>query len=457
MTQTLVAPVTAPWRSLLIVGLGTLVVPLDSAVNIDFPAIVARFGLPIPMIQWIVISYVLTQTSLMLTFGRIGDILGYRRVFLVGTGFSALAFMACALSPTYPALIAARVAQGIGAGLILSCGPALATSLYPEVMRAEVLGRYMAMFGIGSALGPSVFGILVDQLGWSAVFSLRAPIAATAFMLAWTLPSTPRAPTTEPFDAVGGGLLALALSFLLLTLNRLRDPGLGLGFGAVIAAVCFVLFYRQERRVSRPIIDFSYFSDLGFTITNIANALVNLAAFAIMLLAPFYLSQIPGLSLPGAGFVLASSPFAMIFAAPLAGRLATGVSPYLIAVIGSALSSAGLFAIAAAGGRPELAWLVAAMAVQGFGVGLFQVAYFDVVTGAIPARNRGVAGALGMATRSIGTVTGATMLMLIFQTLRVSDGFTGAFQVTFAVAGAVAGAMAVVQGLGYWYRRIASG
>src|SRR4051794_33654242 len=173
---------------LLIVGLGTLVVPLDSAVNIDFSAIVARFGLPIPMIQWIVIAYVLTQTSLMLTFGRIGDLFGYRRIFLFGTAISTIAFVACALAPTYLALLAGRVAQGVGAGLILSCGPALATSLFPEAMRTQVLARYMMMFGIGSALGPSVFGLLVQPFGWSGVFSFRAPIAGAAFVLAWTLP-----------------------------------------------------------------------------------------------------------------------------------------------------------------------------------------------------------------------------------------------------------------------------
>src|SRR6202044_2271949 len=96
----------SPIWPLLIVGLGTLVVPLDSAVNIDFPAIVARFGLPIPMIQWIVISYVLTQTSLMLSFGRVGDMFGYRRIFLFGTAISTVAFIACALAPSYPALLA---------------------------------------------------------------------------------------------------------------------------------------------------------------------------------------------------------------------------------------------------------------------------------------------------------------------------------------------------------------
>ncbi|HET6606645.1 MAG TPA: MFS transporter, partial [Rhodopila sp.] len=151
------------------------------------------------------------------------------------------------------------------------------------------------------------------------------------------------------------------------------------------------------------------------------------------------------------GFVLASSPFAMIFAAPLAGRLAKGVSPHRIAVAGSAMSSLGLFGIALAGGHPALVWLIAAMGVQGFGVGLFQVAYFDIITGVIPPRNRGVAGALGMATRSIGTVTGATVLMLIFQILRAAGGeggFTGAFQATFAVAGGINAMVTLVQVLG---------
>lgn len=439
-------------RSLLIVGLGTLVVPLDSAVNIDFPAIVARFGLPIPMIQWIVIAYVLTQTSLMLTFGRLGDMLGYRRVFLFGTGFSACAFVACALAPTYGWLIAARVAQGIGAGLILSCGPALATSLFPEAVRTQVLARYMTMFSIGSALGPSVFGLLVENLGWSAVFSVRAPIALAAFVLTWIcIPSgrggTPPAAGAgrrEPFDAAGGALLAVALSFLLLTLNQLRSPGPWLPACGAVAACASWLFYRQERRFARPIIDFDYFRAPGFAAINIANALANLAAFSIMLLAPFYLARVPGLTLPAAGLVLASSPLGMIFAAPLAGRLAAKMAPERIALAGMVLSSAGLAGIAAAGG---LAWMAAAMAVQGFGMGLFQVAYLDIVTARIPARNRGVAGALGMATRTIGTVTGATVLMLVFQSLRSGEpgGFQWAFQATFAVAALIPAALAAAQ------------
>ena len=435
----------SPVWPLLIVGLGTLVVPLDSAVNIGFPAIVARFGLPIPMIQWIVIAYVLTQTSLMLTFGRIGDMLGYRRVFLFGTAISTAAFIGCAVSPSYPLLLAARVAQGIGAGLILSCGPALATSLFPEAMRTQILARYMMMFGIGSALGPAVFGSLVERFGWSAVFSFRAPIAAAAFLLAWTLPR-PARNGPEPFDAAGGVLLAFALAFMLLALNRLHQFGPEAAVLAVLAAAAFGLFYRQERRAPKPIIDFSYFRDADFAAINLSNALINLAGFSIMLLAPFYLSRVPGLSLPQAGLILAASPVGIIVAAPMAGRLARGHKPRLIALVGTVLSGAGLFGISLSGNTPNIPILVLSMAVQGVGLGLFQVAYFDIVTATIPTRNRGVAGALGMATRSIGTVTGATVLMLIFQGLRTSapDGFIAAFQTTFRIAAMIPAALIVL-------------
>ncbi len=438
----------SPFPALLIVGLGTSIVPLDSAVNIGFPAIVGHFGQPIPMIQWVVISYVLTQTSLMLSFGRIGDMLGHRRIFLFGTGISAVAFVACAMAPSFAALLVARVLQGIGAGLILACGPALATSLYPEAMRTRILALYMMMFGIGFALGPSVFGLLVEHFGWSAVFSFRAPVALAAFLLGWTLPRLPRG-AAEPFDAAGGALLALALSCLLLALNRLRPPGPETLLLAALAAAGFALFYRQERRVSHPIIDFEYFRDGGFTIVNVMNVLINLSAFCIMLLAPFYLSGVPGLSLPVAGLVLSASPCGIILAAPVAARLAAGLTSRRIALIGCALSAAGLFGISLAG---EIPLLAAAMAVQGFGLGLFQVAYFDLITAAIPPHNRGVAGALGMATRTIGNVGGATVLMLAFQALRGSgdDTFLAAFHATFRIAAAIPAGLVL---LGAWRSR----
>lgn len=433
--------VLKPVWPLLVVGLGTVVVPLDSAVNVDFPAILARFELPLPMIQWVVISYILTQTSLMLVFGRIGDMLGHRSVFLAGTAVSVVAFAACALAPTYGALLAARVLQGIGAGLVLSCGPALAIGFYPEIFRARVLGLYTMMFGLGAMIGPLAASVLIERFGWSAVFSFRLPIAMVAFASAWLLPKALVPTDRQRFDAMGGALLVAGMCALLGGLNRLTDGAMGMLFLA-IAAVCAALFVRTERRARNPIFDLRPFSLPGFGAINLANWLINLAGFSILLLGPFYLTAIAGLSGLAFGIMVAASSFGMVIASPIAGRLVDRLRPWNIALLGAGASTAGLFGIALSGANPVLPVLFAWMVLQGAGLGLFQVAYFDIVTATLPIAARGVAGSLGMVTRSLGIATGATLLMLIFQAFQAGggpDAFLAAFRITFLIAAAIPG------------------
>jgi MFS family permease len=250
----------------LVVALGTLVVPFDSSVNFAFPFITRAFGLPIPAIQWVVIAYTLTYAALMLVFGRVGDVLGYRRVFLTGSLWSAIAFVLCALAQSYGALLGARVLQGVGAALVLSCGPALATSLHSESSRTRVLGIYTMVIGLGGALGPLVAGALVPLIDWPAVFWFRAPLALLAFLLAWQLPRDSRRVQREPFDAAGGALLVLAISALLLALNQLQQH---LAVFAAAAATCILAtvgFILQERRTQRPIIDLRFFRDFDFSL-----------------------------------------------------------------------------------------------------------------------------------------------------------------------------------------------
>src|SRR5258708_17032367 len=168
---------TQMWR-LLLIGLGSAIVPLDSAVNIAFPTITRAFGGPLQSIQWLVVAYVLTYASFILAVGRIGDLVGYGIVFRLGFAWTAVPRILCAVAPSYPLLLAARVAQGIGSAFVLACGPALVTSLYPESERVRALGLYAMMFGVGTALDPIVGGALIELWGWPAVFWFRAPIAA---------------------------------------------------------------------------------------------------------------------------------------------------------------------------------------------------------------------------------------------------------------------------------------
>jgi EmrB/QacA subfamily drug resistance transporter len=405
----------------LLVCVGTLVVPFDSMVNLDFPSIIQRFALGIPDIQWVVISYTLTHASLLLVFGRIGDLLGHRRIFLLGSLWSGVAFMACGAAPSYGWLLFARCLQGIGAGLVLSCGAALVTSYVPEARRARVLGLYTMMFGLGSALGPLIAGVIVGRWGWSAVFWFRAPIALGSCALGFLLPVPPRPIRRERFDAMGAVLLVLTIGTLLLALNRLLAPQTALLFGAVTAA-CLAAFIWQERQTAHPIIDLQLFRVPGFARVNLGHALINLAGFAIMLLMPFYLDRVVGLPAGWLGAALTASPAGMMLAAPIAGRLASAVAPRTLTLAGAAGAALGLGGIAALAGQVSVWGLCLAMLVQGFGLGLFQVAYFDIVTGTVPRHDRGVAGSLGMLTRTGGVVLGATLLMLVFQSLRGAPG-----------------------------------
>ena len=418
------------WK-ILVIGLGTLVVPLDSSVNVGFPAIVARFGLAIPEIQWIVIAYVLTQTSLLLIFGRIADMLGYRRVFLAGCACGAVAFGLCSVATSYEFLLFGRVMQGVGAGLVLSSGPALLTSLFPETERARVLGIYTMIFGIGGALGLLVAGVLVAVYGWSVIFWYRAPLSALAFLAVLVLlPSAPHRPEEDGggegaerqrFDALGALLLAGSIAATLFSFNRMpfatEQPVL---FGAcVLAAVGgFAFFIAQQNRVTQPIINLRHFRNADFSLINAAHSLVQLAGFSINLLGPFFLSRIAGLSTPESGLVLAMSSMGIILAAPAAGRLAGRISAERLCLVGMGCVVLGQVGITFGIGRAGIGWIAAAFLLQGIGVGTFQAAYLDVVTATLPRAERGVAGALGMLTRTFGTVCGATLLMLAFSTAR---------------------------------------
>jgi EmrB/QacA subfamily drug resistance transporter len=464
-----------PLFGLFVVCLGTVVVPFDSAVNVAFPAIIRSLALPIPAIQWVVIAYTLTYAALMLVFGRVGDILGYRRIFLIGSGWSCLAFLACAAAPSFGWLLAGRILQGVGAAMALSCGPALATSLYPESERTRVLGLYTMVFGIGGVLGSVLAGVLVALWDWPAVFWFRAPISLAAFALAWILPRSPRPSREARFDLPGAALLVLAISVLLLALNELRRlatsppiaasaslaplPFIGLAALTVCAIVAFVV---REHRTAQPLIDLRFFRVGDFALVNAAHVLLNLSGFAVMLLVPFYLDRFGGLSVPESGAILTASNIGLMLSSPVAGRLAGVVPPRRLALAGAAAMLAGQLATGTADTVPTLGVLAAGMLIQGAGLGLFQVAYFDIVTAALPREDRGVAGSLVMMTRTVGVVTGATTLMLAFQGLQAagaarglpgSDAFIAGFQGAFHAAAALP-ALVVLVGLSCgWGRR----
>jgi MFS family permease len=324
---------------------------------------------------------------------------------------------------------------------VLSCGAALATGLYEEGRRSRVLGAYTMIWAVGGTIGPLLGGALVAAWDWPAVFWFRVPMAAAALVLFRGRDRSHRTEAKETFDLAGAALLVLGLAALLLTINRIGEfAAVPLGF---LSAGAFCGFVWQEARCEKPIIDLKVFRLPRFAVLNAAGMLTNLAGFAIWLLVPFYLVR-SGLSVAEGGAVLATASAGAIAASPAGGRLIGRISAQGLVLAATMVVSAGLALVATWNQGTPTAWLVIALLVQGIGIGLFQTAYTDIVAATIPREHRGVAGSLAMVTRTVGTVTAAAIVMVVFRHLEQAADFLTAFRQTFALAAILALAMAVL-------------
>ena len=432
-----------PLAGLFVIGLGASLAPFDLAVNIAFPAISAAFALETQAIRWVVAAYVLTYASLMLAFGRLGDIVGYRRVFRAGLVTAAVAFTLCALAPDYGWLLVARTVQGVAAALLLSCAPALATTLYDESRRTWVLGAYASMGAAAGALAPLIGGASIALLGWSGVFWFRVPLALAALLLLHYLPSAPeadRAAAAQSPDLGGSVLLAAGLALLLLapTLAQSGDSVLPSVLAALFGAILCGAFTLRQRGAPRPFMPGTVVRDPGFALMNLASVSVHLAAFAVPLLVPYYLARISGYGPLGIGGLLTLWPIGMMVGSALTAPMARRFGNRRAAVLGGAMVAIGQFAIGLWPASPAL--MLCALGLHGAGIGLFQVAYTDSVIAALPRQDRGVAGSLTILTRTIGILVGAAALTAALHAtetrslalgLDERDAFLAAFQSVF--------------------------
>jgi MFS family permease len=428
-----------PAFGLAIVGLGAALAPLDIAVNVALPAITAHFGLALADVQWLVICYVLVYGSLMLVCGKLGDLVGHRLVFRVGLALSAAGCAACAAAPSWPLFLWARAGQGIGTALALACGPALSTSLYPEGQRTKALAGFTAGQALASTVGPLLGGVLIEIWGWSAVYWFRVPIALAALALSGLLPA-PR-PDNRPFDALGAVLLACCTSALLLALvlSQRAVPAwqsLALAAGALAGIAIFI---RHENRFDEPILRPALFADSAFVIPNLVSAFANLASFAILLLTPYYLVNVLGLSAAGAGFMIALAFVGGTAGAPLAARLVPRIGQRPTAFVGVVVVGASLIALGWTTPAMPMAVLVLLLLVEGSAYGVLVVAYTDIVTSTLARRDRGVAGALALLTRTLGVVSGASLLSALQAHGAAGasgvDGFLAGYRFAFTAAG----------------------
>jgi len=406
-----------PWLGLFVVCTGALVGPLDTAVNVAFPAVTDAFGLALRDIQWIVIAFVVAQSGFTIVFGRLGDVYGHRRIFAIGMFACVLAHFAAGFAPDYRSLVALRVFQGVAVGIAVACGPALATLLFAPQDKRRVLGIYVTTFSLGLAIGPLLGGVLVQWLGWPGVFWFRAPLALLVLALLPLLADV-RAPRDG--DGDGGAHVAPPVRS---GLNGALPVRAGLNAAPPATPD------PGSTRPMPPLVPLEPLRSPRFVALPLDSVIVNLACFAILLLVPYALARWPDQSIAASGALLALFPGGSLAGGLLAGQAVRRLSSAQLVRGGMLIAALGLLLTAALLPSGSAVALGAALFATGLGLGLFQVGYMDTTTSMLPPQDRGLAGALVTVTRLLGIVLGVTGIGALHEAL-------GSFEQAIAAMGA---------------------
>jgi len=387
---------------------------LDSTiVNISLPTIAEYFAVDIGQISWVAMAYLFVLAGCLLVFGKLGDMKGFRRVFIAGFVLFTAGSLLCGLSATIGQLISFRVVQGIGAAAVDALAPAMIVIYLSAEKRCRALGILATIVSIGIAAGPILGGFITEYTSWHWIFFINIPVGIVAILLATKFLPADRAPSAETrFDIAGGALILLALTTLLYPLNR----GLELGWTSPFILGCFagsvllwVLFVYHERRCPYPLVDLSLFTRRNFMLGNLASLLLILVFNGVEFLLPFFFEGVQGLSTETAGLLLAVPAVALMVAGPVAGVLSDRFGSRALTTGAALLTGGTLYLFAIFVRTTALSFIILALAIDGIAMGLFFPPNMSQILGSGGDKDHGVASGVMMTVRNIGSVFGVAI------------------------------------------------
>jgi EmrB/QacA subfamily drug resistance transporter len=439
--------------SMVLSSLGT------SIANVALPTLAQAFGASFQAVQWIVLAYLLAITTLIVGAGRLGDLTGGRRLFLSGIFVFTLASVLCAVAPTLGLLIAGRAVQGLGAAIMMALTLAFVGETVPKARTGSAMGMLGTMSAMGTALGPSLGGLLIAWLGWRAIFLVNVPLGALTFLLAQRyLPVDRRQAKADRtgFDPWGTLLLALTLGAYALAMTIGRGHPGPLNLALLVAAGCGVgLFTLAEAQATTPLIRLSMLRDRALRAGLAMNAIVSTVIMATLVVGPFYLSRALGLDPARVGLVSSLGPLVAALSGVPSGRLVDRYGPPRVTVLGLLGATVGSLTLAVVPATLGVAGYVAPVVFITAGYALFQAANNTAVMTDIGPDQRGVVSGMLSLSRNLGLVTGASVMGGVFAlspgTAEIAtaspDAVAGGLRLTFAVATVlIIGALGVATG-----------
>ena len=407
----------------LAIGLFASVVDHGS-VNVALPSIATDMRIDLPSVQWVVIGFALVISALLLPMGRLSDLFGRKRVYILGSFVMILGAVVAGLSPNLAVLLLARVVQGVGAAMTQGTGMAIMTQVFPPHERGRAIGLLMTTVGVGAVCGPAIGGVLVDWLGWSAVFFLNIPmvligvVATLAVLRGW---ESERAPAGSSFDWVGAALSTGMLVSLLLGLTSAYRAGWAsplILVALVVSGTMFLTFIWWELRCQSPMLDLRFFRFRVFSFGVSAAFLTFLGSSAVLFLMPFYLQNVLGYPPRVAGLVIVPAALCMATMGSVAGVLSDKFGWRWFTVGGMVCSTVGLVVLTRLTDTSSLALVIGALVLTNTGMGTFYSPNTSSVLSSVGRESYGVvSGFLNLVRNSANVVSLAIATTVVTATM----------------------------------------
>ncbi|WP_292370928.1 DHA2 family efflux MFS transporter permease subunit [Methanoregula sp. UBA64] len=400
----------------IVVALGSFMAGLDATiVNIALPDIAKFFEVSTVAVSWVLNAYLIILVSLLLAASRLGDMRGYRGVFLGGFALFTAGSLLCGLSPTLMVLIVSRMIQAIGGAAIAALGAVMVTSYLSASLRGQALGIVAMFTMLGAALGPVVGGFLTSTFSWQYIFFVNLPVGIAAILLG--LKVIPRHDAVAPSARMDtGGIVAvfIALGALIYGLTTLQgtDPLKGVA-ALVVSALSWCLFVVMERRSKEPLVNLSLFAGRGYAVQNTCILLIQMAMAGVMVIMPFYLEIVKRIPTDTAGTILLALPVGMIITAPISGKISDVIGTKRPILLGFALCTAALFFLSTLSDRTSVGHVCIYLFLLGAGTGIAFSPLNSAVMGECPAKDRGSTSGLVKVMTNLGSSLGVACVMLV--------------------------------------------
>jgi len=391
-------------------------------VNIALPTISEAFGVSTSAVSWVATAYLLVMAGCVLIFGKISDMIGFRKVFLSGFAIFTLGSLLCGILPdlfgSLTWLVGSRIFQAVGGAMMSAIAPAMITAYIPLEGRGKALGIVMTLAALGTAIGPTIGGFLTQYFSWHAIFFINVPIGIFAILLGGkVIPKDARTTKLAGFDTTGAALVFAGLASLLYVVSEAETLGWSsppILVLAAVAAITLAWFVVHELRLADPLLELRLFKQRSFLIPVLLLTLVFLSFSGINYLLPFYLQYVGHLDTSSSGLVMTSLSAAMMVSGILAGLLFNRLGPKRLCIVAGIVLTAGYFLMTQLKADTHAGYVVLALALIGFGLGMMIAPASNMLMNSVARCRQGMVSSLTTLARFVPLTLGIAIYNLVF-------------------------------------------